>query len=153
MFLCVVNRGFALPCMALLLLLLAPLAGQQLLNERDKAIARIKEWGGKVQVDGKRPGSPVISVDLSHVKVADITLETLNVLPTLEQLALRNTPVTDDGIIKVQGLTHLEVLELSQTQITDKGVAQLQRFPRLRKLDLSGTQVSDEAMRHLTKLI
>ena len=82
--------------------------------ERAKAIAAIEALGGKVTFDPKRPGSPVVAVDLSHAKVVDATLEYLKSVPTLEELNLRNTPLTDDGILYFKGLTNLEVLELSR---------------------------------------
>lgn len=105
-------------------------------TEKERAIAAIKAMGGKVVVDSKRPGSPIVGVDLSHTKITDASLEHLKALPTLEMLVLKNTPVTDDGIVYVKGLTNLEVLELGRTKVTDKGLVNLQNFTKILRLDL-----------------
>src|SRR4249919_1878112 len=71
-------------------------------NER--AIAAIKRLGGKVEVDRNRPGLPVVEVDLRHTKVIDASLEHLAGLKTLERVSLKETTVTDSGIVYIKGL-------------------------------------------------
>ena len=39
--------------------------------EQEKAIAEIKKLGGKVEVDPKSPGMPVVGVNLKHTKIVD----------------------------------------------------------------------------------
>jgi hypothetical protein len=41
----------------------------------DKAIADITKLGGKIERDDKKPGSPVIAVDLSSKEVKDANLK------------------------------------------------------------------------------
>src|SRR5688572_2027088 len=93
--------------------------------ERERAIAAIKKLGGVVEVDVKRPGMPVVGVNLKHTKEVDASLEHLSGLTELGRLSLKDTRVTDDGMRYVKGLTNLEVLELGRTNVTDKGLEHL----------------------------
>jgi hypothetical protein len=45
--------------------------------EQEQAIARIEKLGGKCELDEKRPGKPVIKVDLRRTKVTDADLDTI----------------------------------------------------------------------------
>src|SRR5260370_23679688 len=58
-----------------------------------RAIAAIKKLGGKVEVDAKSPGMPVVAVDLKHTQVVDASLEHLKELTRLERLFLKDTEV------------------------------------------------------------
>ena len=95
---------------------------------KERAIAEIKKLGGRVEVDGKRPGMPVVEVDLKHTKVVDASLEHLKGLTALERVFLKETTVTDSGMVYIKGLTNIEVLELSRTKVTDKGLEHLKGF-------------------------
>src|SRR5947209_5260914 len=108
-------------------------------TEKERAIVQIEKLGGKVEIDSKRRGKPVVAVDLKHTQVIDASLEHLKGLTTVEKLLLRETTVTDDGMIYIEGLTNLEVLELSRTKVTDKGLRHLKGFSKLKRLDLGGT--------------
>ena len=64
---------------AALLLVPGPSASAQSDNaEQERAIARIEKLGGKFELDEKRPGKPLIKVDLRQTKVTDADLEILN---------------------------------------------------------------------------
>ena len=57
---------------AALLLVPGPSASAQGDNaEQERAIARIEKLGGKFELDEKRPGKPLIKVDLRQTKVTD----------------------------------------------------------------------------------
>src|SRR5215217_123069 len=100
-------------------------------EKTERAIAAIKELGGKVEVDTKSPGTPVVGVNLKHTKVVDASLEHLK------------------GLTRLEVLTDLEALELGRTKVTDKGLEHLKGFLKLRTLDLGGTQVTDDGLRRL----
>ncbi len=91
-----------------------------------KATAAIKKLGGFVFFDEKKPGKPVISVDLSETKVTDAELVHLKELTELQTLDLALTKVTDAGLVYLKGLTKLQTLDLNRTKVTDAGVKKLQ---------------------------
>jgi len=45
----------------------------------------------------------------------------------MQSLYLPRTPVTDAGLVHLQGLTNLRTLELRETKATAKGIAALQK--------------------------
>jgi hypothetical protein len=143
----------ALAAVGALLVMTQPmLRAQDAKAEQERAIGEIKKLGGKVEVDIKRPGTPVVGVDLKHTKVGDASLEHLKGLTHLEILRLKDSAVTDDGLVYVKGLTNLEVLELGRTKVTDKGLEHLKGFTKLQRLDLGGTEVTDKGLEHLMGL-
>ncbi len=119
---------------------------------QEEAIAAIKKLGGKVMIDNKRDGKPVVGVDLSDTKVTDADLALLKQLPDLQLLRLAVTGVTGDGLEHLKGLKKLDFLVLERTKITDKSLARLKVIPSLQTLDLGGTSVGDEGVAHLKSL-
>lgn len=94
--------------------------------EQAKAVAEIEELDGKVTIDDKNPGKPVIGVAFSNRKVTDAGLEHLKGLTQLQHLILQNTKITDAGLEHLKGLTQLQQLNLN-TKVTDQGVERLQQ--------------------------
>jgi hypothetical protein len=92
-------------------------------TEQAKAIAEIKELGGKVTIDEKSPDKPVISVDLHDSQANDVGLKQLEGLTTLQELNLGYTIVTDAGLVHLKGLTNLKKLNLSHTHVNGPGLA------------------------------
>jgi internalin A len=70
--------------------------------DKSNAITAIKLLDGKVTLDEKKPGKPVISVNLSSIEG------------------------TDAGLVHLKGLTELQTLWLNETNATDAGVKKLQ---------------------------
>jgi len=58
--------------------------------------------GGKVTVDAKRPGKPVVGVTFYRSNVTDAGLKELKELNSLKKLYLRGTKVTDAGVKELQ---------------------------------------------------
>jgi beta-lactamase regulating signal transducer with metallopeptidase domain/Leucine-rich repeat (LRR) protein len=114
-----------------------------------KAIAEIRKLGGKVTVDEKNPGKPVIDVELESTKVTDAWLEHLKGLNQLHSLILFQTQVTGTGLVHLKSLPRLEILFLTGTPVTDAGLVHLKDFPQLAMLSLTGTQVTDVGLVHL----
>ena len=94
-------------------------------TDQARAIAEIEKLGGKVTIDEKSPGKPVITVDLRQTEVTDAGLEHLKRLPRLESLNLTRTKVTDAGMQHLEGLTTLRTLGLFGTHVTDAGLVYL----------------------------
>ncbi len=90
-----------------------------------EAIADIMKLGGKIERDDKKPGSPVIAVDLSRKEVKDADLKCLQTLAELRSLKLDNTRITDDGLKHITDLKNLRRLTLSFTAISDEGLKHL----------------------------
>lgn len=71
-------------------------------------------------------------------------------------VGLRNTQVTDAGLLHLTGVTKLNVLDLDNTQVTDAGLSHLKGLTKLEWLYLHNTQVTDAGLLHLkglTKLL
>ena len=68
-----------------------------------EAVKAIEKLGGKVEVDYKQPGKPVVSVEFRGVR----------------------HELTDEGLKHLKGLKSLQSLDLSSTQITDEGLKHL----------------------------
>ena len=90
--------------------------------EQERAIARIENLGGKVELDEQRPGKPVIKVDLRRTKVTDADLEILKAFTQVRSLNLGSLGVTDAGMKHLKGLTALEHLDLQHTTVGDAGL-------------------------------
>jgi len=94
-------------------LLLAPVLcfAEEPNADQVKAIAEIEKVGGKVTVDEKSPGKPVIAVKFNR---------------SLTPLGPDIPPqVTDEGLEHLKGLIKLESLNLVGTKVTGDGVKKL----------------------------
>ena len=106
----------------LVLVLTAQAAAQEKAKPtQEQAIAAIKKLGGSVTLDEKKPGKPVIVVDLSKTKVTDAELVYLKGLTNLQTLELSFTKVTDAGLVHLIGLTKLRSLFPGRTEVTGSG--------------------------------
>ncbi len=87
---------------------------------------------------------------LEGSRVTDVGLAYLGGLnPAEAALRLKNTRVTDGGLVQlrwIKGMTHLD---LSGTRITDAGLAQLEGMKGLVNLALSRTRITDVGLSHL----
>ena len=86
------------------------------------------------------------------VKFSDQDLSYLAGVPGLNDLALDDTDVTDDGMRHIGQITGLYYLSLSATSVTDAGLSYLQRCIALRSLHLNflrSTGVTDTGLSQL----
>ena len=106
------------------------------------------------------PGSDADLTQLIHcpeVKVlvasntTDIGLRELRHTPTLTDVVLIQSTITDNGIVHLLNLQNLQSLSLISSNVTDAGLAQLKPLPTLTNLDLSYTSVTDESVPHLAR--
>ena len=107
------------------------------LNPEARLRAEIERLGGKVTVDDKSPGKPIIGVDLFGTSVTDKGLGRLKGLARLQSLELKAVPVTDGGMEDLKGLTSLRSLRVSGTKVTDTGLKHLKGLTNLQALNLS----------------
>jgi hypothetical protein len=146
------NR-ITLPLLALCMSLAPVLCGAAEPNaDHAKAIAEIKKLGGKVTVDEKSPGKPVISVDLTQTKVTDAGLVYVEALTRLQSLDVSWAEVTDAGLVHLRELNKLQLLDLFGTKVTDAGIRQLKGFAKLQSLGLCATEVTDAGLEQLKSL-
>ena len=95
-------------------------------------IAEITKLGGKVSVDEKSPGKPVIGVDLSQTRATDKALQHIDRLTQLRSLNLEWTLTTDAGSKHIKGLTSLQSLYLGHAFLDDARLDCLDTLPQLR---------------------
>ncbi|MGH7135725.1 MAG: leucine-rich repeat domain-containing protein, partial [Pirellulales bacterium] len=125
----------------------------------DDSLALVSEWpslklldwnsiaDGRTRRTGGLPW--LTAVDLIHTRVTGATFAKLS--PSLTDLWLIGTPLTDESLKHLSQLSALESLYLGETKISDTGVANLAGVSALRILDLSGTQVTDPALASLAR--
>ena len=106
-------------------------------SPQNRAIAEIQKWGGKFEVDSKRPDGPVIKVFLRSTKINNAGLALLDALPQIQGLDLEGSRITDAGLAHVKGLADLQRLSLINTDVTDAGLVHLAGLRELRSLDLN----------------
>lgn len=70
----------------------------------------------------------------------------------LKVLNLRDTKVTDEGLLYVARQQGLKQLHLANTKITDKGLRTLQDMKWLNELNVDKTQITSAGMEYLAKL-
>jgi hypothetical protein len=116
------------------------------------AVQPLEKWGGRLTVDAKRPGKPVVRVDLFDTKVTDEGLKELKEFKSLQTLVLTGTKVTDEGLKELIGLTSLRRLDLSITAVSGEGLKELKGLTSLQEVGLAGTKVTDTGLRGLMEL-
>ncbi len=117
---------------------------------RDESIA-IKLTQAKITSDqlAKLPAlnNKLLELQLDAGVVDDASVASLAQLSALEHLRLRDSPITDSGIVKLDPakLPNLRILNLPQSRLTAAGIEHLARFPNLVQLRLSAGQLDDRA--------
>src|SRR5437773_1167663 len=104
----------------LLGLLVLVLAGRA---DEASAVKAIEKLGGKVRVDDKRLGKPIVEVDLGNTEVPDAGLKELKEFKSLESLIAGK--VTDAGLKELKELGSLQRLGLDASPVTDAGLKEL----------------------------
>ena len=164
---------------------------QRRANQRMQATRMIQELGGQIVYDKSdrrtilrtalrwmygEAFAPVSAIRLSDTNANDDAVHALRAFPELQNISLRESMVSDQGIgelatlrnlttIELNGtaagdsclaalsqLNHLEHLNLARTLVTDKGVEQLSSLPQLAFLDISGTDVTSRALESISSI-
>ena len=116
---------------------------------QDAAVTAIRNLGGSVAIDKKSPDKPVTAVSLRRTPVTDAGLVHLNGLTRMHRLILSRTRVTDAGLVHLKGLTSLKELQLHDTEVTDAGLLHLKGLTSLEELNLIRTKVTDAGVKEL----
>src|SRR5215471_7635120 len=97
-------------------LLVLTAAGQA---DEAAAVKAVEVLGGKVTVDDKQSGKPVVGVNVRATDFTDAGLKELKEFKRLQTLILIQTQVTDAGLKELKELKSLETLDLAYTQVTN----------------------------------
>lgn len=90
----------------------------------------------------------VVVLQMANPEVDDRTLEHVKGMDRLRTLDLRDTGITDEGLIILAALPQLQELYLARTKITDDGFQKhLLSKESLLKVDLTGTDVKGKTKR------
>src|SRR6185437_10846791 len=120
---------------------------------QERALARIRQRGGKVQIDETRRDRPVVKVDLKDCPIHDDDLASLSAFSHLQYLLLTDTNITENGLKHLAGLTQLRGLTLSGPAAGGDGLRHLGGMLGLRELRLEKTPLTEAGLAHLRRLI
>lgn len=120
-----------------------------------QAISAIVAINGKVGRNETEPDKPVTFVDIASGTFDDEELAQMVIrlaaFPKLTSLKVRDSKVTDAGLVHLKKLPQLTELSLEVTAITDAGLAHLKELTRLETLNLKGTKVTDAGVQDFQK--
>jgi hypothetical protein len=91
-------------------------------------------------------------LSLRNTKITDKGLVYLKIFTELRWLYLENTNITDDGIANLKGLSELNLLYLTNTKISDSGLIELKYLQKINELRLRQTKITDAGIVHLKSL-
>ncbi|MDA0809845.1 MAG: hypothetical protein O3B68_17765 [Planctomycetota bacterium] len=113
------------------------------------AAQRLRQLGGVVTLWSfvEQP----LTVNLSGVKSVKDVIDSLGLLPNVENLDLTGTDVGDDDLAIVAQQPTLMRLYLASTRITDAAIAHIADLPKLFVLDIRDTLVSGVGLRRLAE--
>ena len=94
------------------------------LDETADPATALEKLGAKIY---RVLGSEVDAVDLRDTQITDAGLIHLKGMTKLVNLHLDGTSITDAGLVHLKELTNLKALYISETQVTDVGIAELQK--------------------------
>ena len=117
-----------------------------------ETVAALEKLGAKIQRNAQ---DEIVYVDLRDTQITDAGLVHLKLLTGLQAFDLsNNTQFTDDGLVYLKELTKLKSLSLWGThQITAAGLVHLKGLTNLEALWLNENQVTDAGLVHLKGLI
>src|SRR5262249_1335143 len=110
----------------------------------------ILHLGGKVQRDA---AGAIVGVNLRGSWINDVEMIDLAWLPSLEQLDLSHTRITDEGMLRLKPAPRIADLNLYYTElITDQGMTAIRDWKRLKRLNVRGTRISDGTLQIVSKM-
>ena len=121
-------------------------------SPRWRQLRRIRDLGGRYELAGQDPRSPVVTLSLTGTTATDTDLAEWKQFTRLESLELNGTQVTDDGLRLLHTMTRLHTLGLNSTRVTNNGLAHLKKLKNLRTLTVGLTHVDGRGVIHLKEL-
>src|SRR5262245_15064513 len=110
----------------------------------------ILHLGGTVRRDS---GGAIVAVNLRGSWINDVEMIDLARLPSLEQLDLSHTRITDEGMLRLKPAPRIADLNLYYAEwITDQGMMAIRDWKRLKRLNLRGTRISDGTLQIVSKM-
>src|SRR6516225_6001090 len=97
------------------------------------AVKELRKLGARVTVESKRPGEPVVGVDLIGTQITDAELKLVKELKSLRSLQLAGTHITDLGLKQLKELKNLQSLYLYGLRVSDAGLKELNELKCLQK--------------------
>ncbi len=120
-------------------------------KNEEKAVAAIKELGGKIEYGEGKLKKHVVSVDLSGKKVTNADIVQITQLRQLRHLNLSGTSIST-GTQYIAFLKELRTLDLSGTKVDDDNLARLSNLKKLEKISLRGTAVTEEGVKSIARI-
>jgi len=149
---CFTSRiSVSIQVVGLLLLVVASDCKAQVIPEQAKAVAEIEKLrDSRITLGEEGQNRVVIGVDLEWThENTDAVLEHLKSLSTVRSLRLKDTNVTDAGLVPLKGLSNLETLDLGgNMRVSDAGLGYLKGLTKLRSLEVWATDVTDAGLIH-----
>lgn len=110
---------------------------------------RLNEMGGQLAI-GNRRGDWLVSLDDTRTDDAALAklVASLKYCP-VDDLSLRNTRITNDGLRSVAQLRGLGSLDISGTQVTDEGLQHLTSVKSLWRIIRKNTRITDRGLAEL----
>ncbi len=126
--------------------LFAQLTGPQTLQQIDFSRTLVKE----LNLKSLKALKNLEEMDLSNTGICDAAVNNIvEACPQMQVLNLTGTRITDNSILKLQGLKHLRKLKIKRTAITDKYIDKLLSIKALKKVSMLGGQISKKKVLEL----
>jgi len=90
-------------------------------------------------------------LDLRNSGINDEMLGLIGNLPNLTKLRLDGNPITEKGIIHLEGLKHLESISLYNTNVNKECLKSFIKLPNLKKLYLGKTRIVEQDIIDIAK--
>lgn len=104
---------------------------------------RVSRLGVKLEFDESKLES---SATASGPRFDNAAMEELAKLPNLRQVDIEDAPITDHGLMHLQGLSRLEILRIRRCGITDQGLRNLTGLSRLSGLELKQVSITSAGL-------
>ncbi|HUE86479.1 MAG TPA: DUF1501 domain-containing protein [Vicinamibacterales bacterium] len=98
------------------------------------------------------PRGEIVGIDVANTQFGDEEMQYLDQLPTLRELHLAGTHITNAGMAHVARLSQLEELYLAKTSVGDAGLAHVAGLASLWAINVYGTQITTAGLEHLMGL-
>lgn len=120
-------------------------------REDEAAVPRVPE-GLRFDAVADHEGRITVAI-VGNSHFGDDVLAEIVGLDALKSLYIRQSNVTDAGMVRVGRLEHLQSLLLYQTEITDAGLENLRGLTKLQSLEIVDAAITDVGLSHLEKLV